>query len=354
MIKSYKLKIYGNKGKLKKLDALLTFWQSHVQLKIKMFWDFAKVQGTYPPSIYALGGRLKRDATDKAWLIVKMAKNNNLKKPNFKGTEIDLNSASIRFLDLVTKKFDFWVSITHLENGKRLVLPCKRFGRFNQILEKGKLQNSAKIVKRNGEFYLQIFVEMPEKKAANENIIGLDVGLNNTVATSDSKFFGNELINLRIRTKWRGYKGKTSPFKQGLNRVAKEIITDYPQTDFALENLLFKGKKKSTRTFRKQNNNWAYKFLGQRLDTQGTVEGFSVLWVKSAFTSQTCPECNFVNEANRMGDSFNCLKCGYSGHADTIAAINLSRCGRVARAKHASPKHERGLQEMSLIDSTLA
>jgi len=114
-----------------------------------------------------------------------------------------------------------------------------------------------------------------------------------------------------------------SPFKQGLNHVVNQLTKDYPFTDFVVEDLLFKGKKKRSKTFRRRNNNWAYKHLANRLKQHGELEGFQVIKVEPAYTSQTCPECKYVDKENREGDRFLCKKCGYSNHADIVGAINI-------------------------------
>lgn len=327
MLKSYTLKIFANKGKREKLDNLLNFWNVEVQKKIDVFWTLEKIKGSFCPTEYALGGRLIRDASTKAWQIVKGAKKVKAEKPIFKGSEIDLNQASIVFIDHKTREFDFWVKITHLEKNRRLALPCKKIGILNKALENGILKKSAKIIKKRNNFYLTVFVEIPEKEKFATNLIGMDVGLNNAVATSDGKFYGEDIKSLRIRTKHRKYTG-LSASKQALNRVAKELITIYPNTDFAVEELLFKGKKKRSKEFRRRNNNWAYKHLSKKLVDHSNREGFSVIYVEPAYSSQTCPICNSINKANRVGDSFCCKQCGYTNHADTVGAINL--LGRVA------------------------
>lgn len=86
MTKSYKLKIYANKGKIRELNRLLTHWQDLVTHKIKLFWELEKVKGSYCPTEYALGGRLVRDASTKAWQIVKEAKKaRQEERPYFNG-----------------------------------------------------------------------------------------------------------------------------------------------------------------------------------------------------------------------------------------------------------------------------
>lgn len=327
MIKCYKLKIYANKEKLIKLDNLIEFWQSEVNKKIDIFWEFDEIKGAYCPSSYYGNGRIPRDASLKAWQICKGAKKQKQEKPIFSGIEIDLNENTIVFSDHTTKEFDFWVRVTHLEKRHRLILPCKKIGIFNKALEDGRLRKSAKIIKQKNDFYLQVFVSLPEHIKTATNLIGIDVGLNNAVAASDGKFYGQDIKSLRIRTKHRKYNG-LSASKQGLNRVAKELINIYPNTNFAVEDLLFKGKKKRSKEFRRRNNNWAYNWLSKRLVDHSNGKGFSVYYVEPAYSSQTCPICNFINKANRVGEKFICIKCEYFNHADTVGAINL--IGRVA------------------------
>lgn len=323
MIKSYRLKIYANTNKLRKLDNLLSFWNTEINKKIDIFWALPSLSDSFAPTEYAQGGRIIRDASNKAWTICKIAKKIKADKPVFKGVEIDINSLAIKFTDFKTKEFDFWVKVTHLEKRNRLMLPCKKTIIFNEALLQGKLKNSAKIIKRKNNFYLQVYVDIPEIKKENISKLGIDVGLNKPVSLSNGRFLGNDLRELRIRTKWRRYKNGLSPYKQGLNRIAKQISKDYTNTDFVVEQLVFKGKKNRSKKFRRNNKNWAYKHLARQLTHLGHLKGFQVIQVDPAYSSQTCPICKSINKANRVNDKFKCVSCGYNNHADTVGAINL-------------------------------
>ena len=329
MLKSYHLKLYPNKEKSKQLDQLLRFWREEVNRKIELFWKIGEIKDRYPPKEHTRGGRIVRDASVKAWQIVKGAKKvGQKKKPVFKGSEIDLNNFSAYMIEgLVRERFDIWFNIISLTPRKRLKLPSKRYRVFNEAVEHGVMKKSFKLFNSKWTFYITAFVEIPERKAVNEKLVGLDVGLARTVTTSNNQIFGNGLRSLRIRTKWRTYE-KLSAFKQGLNRVAKEIVVAFPDCDFAVEKLLFKGKRKRSREFRRRNNNWAYAHLSRMLTTMGPVEGFNVYYVNPAYTSQTCPACGFIDERNRISvDAFQCSQCGFAGNADHIGALNL--CERV-------------------------
>ena len=52
--------------------------------------------------------------------------------------------------------------------------------------------------------------------------------------------------------------------------------------------------------------------------------GVAAIRVKSAYTSQECCVCHNVDRANRPNQqTFCCVVCGYSTHADLNAAINI-------------------------------
>lgn len=338
MVKSYKLKVYANKGKQKELNKLLAFWQDRVNSGIKIFWNFKEIRGSYPPAGYGLGGRLISNASVKAWQIVKGAKKKRQKEiPYFKGNGIDFEYGSAYIIpEFKTKEFDIWFNVANLNLYHRLKIPCKRTMIFNEAVKKGKLKRSFKLIKENGQYHMTCFVEYPEIKKENKKLLGIDVGLNNAIATSDGKILGKELKDLRIRTKHRKCGKKMSPIKQGLNHYAKEMVNSYSHTDFVVENLFFKGKGNRSRKFRRRNNNWAYNHLSNKLEETGKVEGFSLLKVNPAYTSQKCPVCGFTDKMNRRGELFLCHQCGYKGNADVVGAMNILAFGRVIREQFVS------------------
>jgi len=336
VIKSYRLKVYANKGKVKELNKLLTFWQDNVNHKIKIFWKFKDLKGSYPPKEYCRGGRIIRDASQKAWQIVKGAKKTEQKKrPFFTGKEIDLNQASAYIIpEFKTKEFDIWFKVISTISRKRIILPCKRTKIFNEAVKEGKLRKSFKLLKINGSYYMQCFVEFPEKKKKNNKKVGIDVGLNNAIVTSDGLILGRELKDLRIRTKWRTYKYCLSPYKQWLNYYAKKLTEIYSDTDFVVEKLLFKGKRKRTKKFRRRNNTWAYMHLANKLEELGRLGGFQVTKVNPHNTSITCPLCGLSDKTNRQGELFRCIRCGYKEDSDIVGAMNIKllaeRCSQGA------------------------
>jgi putative transposase len=60
------------------------------------------------------------------------------------------------------------------------------------------------------------------------------------------------------------------------------------------------------------------------LEYKQTWMGGEVIAVNPRYTSQECPECHHVSALNRPQQAlFSCTRCGYSYHADVVAARNI-------------------------------
>jgi len=61
--------------------------------------------------------------------------------------------------------------------------------------------------------------------------------------------------------------------------------------------------------------------------------GGAVITVPPQNTSRTCPECGHVSSDNRKTqERFRCVRCGYSGNADFVAALNILAAGHAVTA----------------------
>jgi predicted RNA-binding Zn-ribbon protein involved in translation (DUF1610 family) len=67
---------------------------------------------------------------------------------------------------------------------------------------------------------------------------------------------------------------------------------------------------------------WSRSTLEDRFEYKASAAGCRREQINPAYTSQTCPECGYLEKANRRGDEFQCQKCGHRGDADQIAAQN--------------------------------
>ena len=67
--------------------------------------------------------------------------------------------------------------------------------------------------------------------------------------------------------------------------------------------------------------------------------GGEVIAVNPRYTSQTCPECGHIAKANRLQHAlFSCVACGYTYHADVVAAQNILALGHRERLNACSPR----------------
>ena len=74
---------------------------------------------------------------------------------------------------------------------------------------------------------------------------------------------------------------------------------------------------------------WCYYQLQQFIEYKARLKGIIVLYVKAAYTSQTCHCCGYIDSGNRPKDErgqsyFKCLNCGTEMNADFNAAKNLT------------------------------
>lgn len=70
-------------------------------------------------------------------------------------------------------------------------------------------------------------------------------------------------------------------------------------------------------------NAWVKGVIRDRLEFKAQAKGFRLTDVNGAYTSQMCPDCGYVEKANRKKDAFLCLKCGAKGLSDVFSARNI-------------------------------
>lgn len=112
-----------------------------------------------------------------------------------------------------------------------------------------------------------------------------------------------------------------------INEVVNRFVKTYSETDFVCENL--KNVKHASKLYKSLNNKlqyWSYRQVLMKLEALSEVEGFNLIKVDPAYTSQTCSNCGTILKSNRNGEFYNC-SCGLIIDADTNAAINILHRG---------------------------
>ena len=117
---------------------------------------------------------------------------------------------------------------------------------------------------------------------------------------------GNDLKDIyeKISRKQRGskkYKRLLEYKNQKVNRIVNLFIKTYPNTDIICEDL--KRVKHASSFYKKVNNKlqyWSYRQVLDKLEALSELEGFKLIKVDPAYTSQTCSKCGTILKNNRQ------------------------------------------------------
>ncbi|MFE2328914.1 RNA-guided endonuclease InsQ/TnpB family protein [Streptomyces sp. NPDC059385] len=183
--------------------------------------------------------------------------------------------------------------------------------------------------------------------------IGVDLGVNNIVTTSDEgEAFAGEALNkyrrrqIRIRAELqaRGTKSAKRKLRKSARRearhaaninhiISKRIVAEAERTGrgIGLEDLT--GIRERVRLRKPQRaalHSWAFAQLTAFIQYKAERAGVPFVRVDPAYTSQMCSWCGHTEKANRATQQlFVCRSCGVVAHADHNAARNVE-----ARAKY--------------------
>lgn len=235
-----------------------------------------------------------------------------------------------------TKLASWWLGFSHLNSGKaRIQVPLvpSPYAKNVSDVSKGILARKD----RRDRWRLEVVdrKEWDVQEAAEEMPrVGVDVGLNVMAATSDGRLFGADLKpkfnsfykkvrRVRANRQRQGFK-ENSPrldrlesrlsgmVKTYAGATANKLVEAYPDHAFVVEDLNLRGCRGQKR--------FAYKALHKSLEMKAPT-----IVVNPAYTSQTCPSCEYGSRSNRSGIKFHCRSCGRKSHADVVGAINLLR-----------------------------
>ena len=89
--------------------------------------------------------------------------------------------------------------------------------------------------------------------------------------------------------------------KQKVNRIVNLFVKTYQNTDIVCEDL--KRVKHASRLYKSLNNKlqyWSYRQVLMKLEALSELEGFKLIKVDPAYTSQTCSNCGTILKNNRQ------------------------------------------------------
>jgi len=198
---------------------------------------------------------------------------------------------------------------------------------------------------RNGKLYLHLVVEKSFVAVAEEQVIGVDLGVNRPAVTSHAHFFGQrrwKAIDQRYFRLRRALQAKgTDSAKRHLKRLAqkenrfrrdcdhvlsKRLVQTYGAgTLLVLEDLTdIRTRVKVRKQQRRRIHLWSFARLKRFLEYKAPMHGCQIAFVDPRYTSQKCSKCAHIEKRNRKSQSdFCCKKCGFKHNADLNASKNI-------------------------------
>lgn len=208
-------------------------------------------------------------------------------------------------------------------------------------------RGQADLVYSQGVFYLCVVVDVPEPpKPDFADILGVDLGLVNLATDSDNRHFkGAHVRNLRKRhakTRQRLQSKGTPAAKRLLKKrnrkeqrmmtdknhvISKYLVTKAKGTGraIALEDLKGINSRTTVRKAQRRDRmSWSFSQLRLFIEYKAALAGVPVFAVDPRNTSRECVDCHHIDKRNRRSQAeFLCVSCGFAGHADHVAALNI-------------------------------
>jgi Putative transposase DNA-binding domain/Probable transposase len=276
--------------------------------------------------------------------------------PVLKEPVIQANANVALLQPSLDSSFDYWVRLSLLEKGQPVLLPVKLAAYHRQALA-GKTLNTSTVLARKADgwwltlsYEEQVNIETPP----DAPVIGIDVGIANFITTSTGKQYGTfngklaarhkrdrekrrRKAKLRACLKQKGVtrlpstrnKKLARHVRQEINRAVNELYRDCPDAQFAYEQLNVAGMQFKARRMNAYLYASNLAHIPAQLAWGAAKRGIRARKVKSAYSSQECHRCHHVSRENRPNQqTFCCVVCGHTTHADVNAAENLaSRLG---------------------------
>jgi hypothetical protein len=328
---------FATASKRRKIDRLLEAYRGAANFYVRSLWRTpGKLDGETLARLPAERTRLqsmqKDQALKQALSIVSSTRKSakvigaSPERPKFKGMAVLCHGVTV--MD-GHKSFDLVIKLSTLRRGQRITIPTRKTAVINKWLS----MPGARIVQgcALSEKALVIWIECdePEKRESGD-VLGIDVGINKLIATSEEKAIGSnwKAISAKVRRCRPGSKGKQRARITRdcyVNRAVKQLPWDRLQA-VGFEDLigLKKGKSKSRgKNFRKAAAPWTYRQVRQRIECLASEHRVRPIAVDPRGTSRTCPACGGEDRRNRKGEMFRCVACDHTGDADFIGARNI-------------------------------
>jgi transposase len=227
-----------------------------------------------------------------------------------------------------------------------------QFATYHERCLAGKqLDGSVTLIKKADGWWLTLTYEeeVPLQTPHDAPVVGVDVGITHFPTASTGEYYGSfhgklakrhqhdrekrRKAKLRACLKKKGVERLPSTrnlklartVRQEIKRAVNELYQEHEGSQIAFEQLnvatmRFKARRMNAYLYA---SNLAY--IPKQLAWGAAKRGVRATSVKSAYTSQECLRCHFVDRSNRPEQqTFCCGVCGHRLHADHNAAVNIA------------------------------
>ena len=331
-------------------------WRSN---RANAYQDYLDAQASYQEQ--KADGTLEEGAKEPEW--------HEWNVPTLRQPCIQANGNVIKLEEATDSTFDYWLKVSTLDKGHSLLIPVKLASYHIEALTDPKtkqrrpINSSVTLNKRDEAWWLTLSYDetIAVQTEPDAPVIGIDVGIANFVTTSDGKQYGTFNGKLRERQKRdrekrrrkaklraclqkKGVPKEKLPstssatgqrlmrhVKQSINRAVNLCFKEHEGCQFAYEQLSVASMRHKARAMNAYMRASNLAHIPDQITWHATKRGVQATRVKSAYSSQECHVCHYVDRKNRPNQqTFCCCVCGHTAHADMNASQNIaSRLGDV-------------------------
>lgn len=248
-------------------------------------------------------------------------------KPNFTKQVMEIDGDIINVICVENTCFDIWFKMTSIGNKFKVTIPCKLHKHFKRY-KNWKMMSGCRIRRHNNNYYLDVFFEKDIDKVSGSNVVGIDLGINTLITTSQDIQYGKEFKTLLFKLDKKKQKSKNAErLRNQIKNYINYQVKQLPITDvYVLEQLKYiqiGTKSRVNKTTRKLLSRWNLGTIHKAIENKCEINGINLVYINPKYTSRTCPHCGNVDKKNRQGEIFRCIKCGYEDNADINASHNI-------------------------------
>ena len=210
----------------------------------------------------------------------------------------------------------------------------------------------------SNQYFISILVNdntepLEEKETAYEGTIGIDLGVKNSVITSDGVKYDTLKVSKKENTKHKRLCRKLSKKENGsknkekarlklakfenrirnrrrtfIDKITHDIVTNPSVSTVCVENLNVKGMVKNHR-LSKSIQESSFNDIKRKLQYKSAWNGVKFVEVDRFFpSSKTCSYCGYIKEDLKLNErSWVCPHCGKHIDRDINAAVNIKKEG---------------------------